>query len=262
MDLGVKGHSAIITGGAQGIGFASAKMLAEAGANIAIADINAELCVTAAKRLADETGATVIGVPTDIRSREAVSGLVERVTGDLGAAQILVHCAAIIDDKTFLDSDYEDCQRMIDVCLYGPLIVMHACLPAMVEAGYGRVVCVASDAARVGQANLSYYAAAKGGVVAQVKSIAQEISRHGVSLNVVSPGATNTELRQARENERRSAMGEERYERYNKAVIRRYPAGRLGEPEDIAATIAFLASQHAAWITGQVISVNGGFVMP
>ena len=262
MDLGVAGQTAIITGGAQGIGYASAQMLAAEGAKIAIADINRDLSLMAAQRLSATSANTCIAVPTDITSRDQVNALIERVTAELGTPSILVHCAAILDDKTFLDSDPEDWQRMLDVCLYGPLLVMHAVLPGMVDAGYGRVVCIASDAGRVGQGSLSYYAAAKGGVIAQIKSVAQEISRHGVSLNVVSPGATNTELRRTREAERRETMGEERYERYNKAVIRRYPSGRLGEPEDIAAMIAFLASRHAAWITGQVVSVNGGFVMP
>jgi NAD(P)-dependent dehydrogenase (short-subunit alcohol dehydrogenase family) len=114
----------------------------------------------------------------------------------------------------------------------------------------------------LGQARLSYYAAAKGGVMALVKSIAQEVGRDGVTLNVVSPGATNTELRQAREEAARAHLGEERYQQRVKTILRMYPLGRLGEPEDLAAAISFLASDEAAWITGQVLSVNGGFAMP
>ena len=262
MDLGVDGQSAIVTGGAQGIGFATANLLAAEGARIAIADINAELAEQAAQQLRDHYGPEHLAIATDIAQASQVQTMVSDVKQRLGAPSILVHCAAILDDRTFLESQPADWQRMLDVCLMGPLLVMHAVLPDMVEAGYGRVVCIASDAGRVGQGNLSYYAAAKGGVIAQIKSVAQEISRHGISLNVVSPGATNTELRQSREDQRRAAMGEERYERYNKAVIRRYPSGRIGEPEDIAAMIAFLSSRHAAWVTGQVVSVNGGFVMP
>jgi len=109
---------------------------------------------------------------------------------------------------------------------------------------------------------LSYYAAAKGGVIALVKSIAQEVGKSGVTLNVVSPGATNTELRQDREANLRAQMGDEKYQRRVQNVLRMYPAGRLGEPVDIAAAIGFLASSEASWITGQVLSVNGGFAMP
>jgi len=135
-------------------------------------------------------------------------------------------------------------------------------LPGMVERRYGRVVCLASDSARLGQARLSYYAAAKAGVIALVKSVAQEVGKSGVTLNVVSPGATNTELRQEREASMRAQMGEERYQRRVQTVLRMYPTGRIGEPNDIAAAIAFLSSDSASWITGQVMSVNGGFAMP
>src|SRR3546814_4149363 len=109
---------------------------------------------------------------------------------------------------------------MIEVCLYGAMNVIHAVLPGMVERRHGRIIALASDAARIGQARLSYYAAAKGGVVALVKSVAQEVGRDGVTLNVVSPGATNTELRQQREAGLRRQMGEEKYARREKSVLR------------------------------------------
>jgi NAD(P)-dependent dehydrogenase (short-subunit alcohol dehydrogenase family) len=120
---------------------------------------------------------------------------------------------------------------------------------------------MASDSGRLGQARLSYYAAAKGGVMSLVKSVAQEVGRSGISMNVVSPGATNTELRQEREESMRQQMGEEKYQKRVKTILRMYPTGRLGEPEDAAAMITFLLSDQASWVTGQVISVNGGFAM-
>ena len=132
----------------------------------------------------------------------------------------------------------------------------------MVERKYGRVICLASDSARLGQARLSYYAAAKAGVIALVKSIAQEVGKSGVTLNVVSPGATNTELRQEREARMRGQMGDEKYQRRVATVLKMYPTGRIGEPTDIANAICFLASENASWVTGQILSVNGGFVMP
>ncbi len=151
---------------------------------------------------------------------------------------------------------------MLSICLDGPMLLLHAVLPGMTERGWGRAVFLASDAARLGQARLSYYAAAKAGVIALVKSVAQEVGGQGVTLNVVSPGATNTPMRIRREDGLRAAMGEEKYARRQTSVLKAYPAGRLGEPEDAASAIAFLASEQAAWITGQVLSVNGGYVMP
>jgi len=253
---------AVVTGGARGIGFAAARMLARQGDRIALVDLNGELATASAGRLSAETGAQAIGVRTDIASPADAVRMAEAVITRFGRIDVLINSAAVLDDKLFLESTADDWRRMIDVCLYGPMHVLHAILPGMVERGYGRVVCMASDAARLGQARLSYYAAAKAGVIALVKSVAQEVGASGVTLNVVSPGATNTELRQEREAGLRRQMGEEKYARRQQAVVRMYPLGRIGEPEDVAAAVAFLASDQAAWITGQVISVNGGFAMP
>jgi NAD(P)-dependent dehydrogenase (short-subunit alcohol dehydrogenase family) len=262
MDVRFDGKTALITGGARGIGYATARLLAEGGAKLALVDINGELVEASARKLAAETRAQVIGVRADITSEDAVSGMIAQVKAQLGAVDIFVSSAAVLDDKLFLESTSADWKRMIDVCLYGPMMCLHKLLPDMVARRYGRVICIASDAARVGQARLSYYAAAKGGVIALVKSVAQEVGKGGVTLNIVAPGATNTELRQERETRMRAEMGEEKYQRRLRTVLRMYPTGRIGEPEDIASTIAFLASGQASWITGQVVSVNGGFAMP
>lgn len=262
MNLSFEGRTALITGSARGIGYAAARLLAEGGAKLALADVNGELVEQSARKLAGATGAQVIGVRADITSEGEVGAMVSGVASKLGPVDIFISSAAILDDKLFLESGPADWRRMIDVCLYGPMLCLHKVLPDMVSRRYGRVVCLASDAARLGQARLSYYAAAKGGVVAFVKSVAQEVGKSGVTLNVVSPGATNTELRQEREARLRAEMGAEKYQRRTQSVLRMYPTGRLGEPGDIAATIAFLASDHASWITGQVVSVNGGFAMP
>jgi NAD(P)-dependent dehydrogenase (short-subunit alcohol dehydrogenase family) len=161
-----------------------------------------------------------------------------------------------------MESGPADWKRMIDVCLYGPMNVIHAVLPGMAERKYGRIICLASDSARIGQARLSYYAAAKAGVIALVKSVAQEVGKDGITLNVVSPGATNTELRQEREEGMRAQMGDEKYAKRVQTVLKMYPTRRIGEPLDIGSAIAFLVSRNASWVTGQVLSVNGGFVMP
>lgn len=262
MDQPFTGKTVLITGGARGIGYASAARFARAGAGVVLADINGELAQTSAGRLRDETGARTLGIKVDVTSETEVGHMVDTVRADFASIDVFVSSAAILDDRLFLDSDIRDWRRMIDVCLLGPMICLRALLPDMVERKYGRVVCLASDSARLGQARLSYYAAAKAGVVALVKSIAQEVGRSGVTLNVVSPGATNTELRQDREANLRQQMGDDKYQRRVASVLKMYPTGRIGEPADVASAICFLASDEAAWITGQVLSVNGGFTMP
>lgn len=262
MQKAMSGKCALITGGARGIGFATAHMLAKDGAKIALVDINEEGIARGAEALRNDFGIEAIAAPADISCPQSVASMINVVGEKLAPPDILVNSAAVLDNKTFLESDKSDWDRMLGVCLNGPMNVMHGLLPGMIDRGYGRMVFLASDAARVGQARLSYYAAAKGGVVALVKSVAQEVGVHGITMNVVSPGATNTELRQNREAEIRQSMGEEKYASYTRKVNRRYPVGRIGEPDDIAGMIAYLASDKAAWVTGQVISVNGGFVMP
>lgn len=252
-----EGKVALITGGARGIGFAAAQRIASEGGRVALADIDAAAAEAAAKTLPH-----AIGVGCNITREDEVRAMVARTESDLGPLSIFVNSAAILDDKLFLESGPADWERMLSVCLHGPMLGLRAVLPGMVERGHGRVVCLASDSARIGQARLSYYAAAKAGVIALVKSVAQEVGKAGVTLNVVSPGATNTPLRIAREQGMRDQMGEEKYARRLQSVLKLYPVGRIGEPEDIASAITFLCSTEASWVTGQVLSVNGGFVMP
>lgn len=260
MDLGIGGQVCLVVGGARGIGYATAEYLAREGAAVALADIDG--ASASAQRLAAASGAKVVGLKVDITNLDEVRRLVADTEAAIGPLSILINSAAVLDDKLFVDSQPSDWRRMIDVCLYGPMNVIHTVLPGMMARGYGRIVCLASDSARMGQARLSYYAAAKGGVVALTKSIAQEVGSSGVTLNIVSPGATNTELRAEREGKMRASMGEEKYARRQQTVLRMYPTGRLGEPDDIASAVSFLVSKRASWITGQVLSVNGGFAMP
>jgi NAD(P)-dependent dehydrogenase (short-subunit alcohol dehydrogenase family) len=235
-------------------------MLAQQGARLALIDINAEGLEQACESLSGITSAA--GLPCDVSQADQVQAVVAEAVRRLGSIDIFINSAAVLDDKLFLESSMADWERMFKVCLCGPMSCLAAVLPGMVERRYGRVICLASDSARVGQARLSYYAAAKAAVIALIKSVAQEVGGSGVTLNVVSPGATNTPLRMEREQSLRTQMGDEKYQRRIASVLKMYPLGRLGEPDDIAAAIVFLASDRAAWITGQVLSVNGGFVMP
>jgi NAD(P)-dependent dehydrogenase (short-subunit alcohol dehydrogenase family) len=261
MDLFKEGRTALITGGARGMGYACARNLAREGVKVAIVDINGDRIKDSARKLTEETGNEAIGIQADISSEAEVARMVKEATDKFGKIDLFLNSAAILADNLFLESTPAEWERMLKVCLFGPMLCMRAILPGMVERKFGRVVCMASDSARLGQARLSYYAAAKGGVIALVKSVAQEVGRSGVTMNVVSPGATNTELRQEREESLLKQMGQEKFDRRLKTILKMYPTGRLGEPEDIAAMITFLMSDQAGWVTGQVISVNGGFVM-
>ena len=240
MNYGLEGKTALVVGGATGIGFAAASMMGREGMRIAVADINADSARLGAERLT-AAGIKAIGIRADVTRLDDVFSMVAQVEAELGPVDVLLNSAAVLDDKLFLESSPEDWDRMLKVC---------------------RVICMASDSARVGQARLSYYAAAKAGVIALVKSVAQEIGPNGVTLNIVSPGATNTEMRQQREAGLKASMGEEKYAKRVQTVVRMYPARRIGEPDDIASAILYLASAQASWVTGQVLSVNGGFVMP
>ncbi len=262
MDYGTKGQAVLVVGGARGIGYAAAELLAAEGCGVALADINGDAAKSSAAKLAKDSGARTAGIKVDVTDIDQVKAMIAEAENQLGPLSVLVNCAAVLDDKTFMESGPSDWKRMIEVCLYGPMNVMHAVLPGMAERKYGRIICLASDSARIGQARLSYYAAAKAGVIALVKSVAQEVGKDGITVNVVSPGATNTELRQERENGMRAQMGEEKYAKRVQTVLKMYPTRRIGEPVDIGSAIVFLASRNASWITGQVLSVNGGFVMP
>jgi NAD(P)-dependent dehydrogenase (short-subunit alcohol dehydrogenase family) len=262
LDLLNQKRTVLITGGARGIGYRAAQLLAAEGAAVALVDINRAGVMAAADRLVAEIGATACGFTADIADPASVTTMAAEVKATLGPIDILINSAAIVDDKLFLESDFADWDRMIKICLYGPMNLLRTFAPDMVERHFGRIICLASDSARLGQARLSYYAAAKAGVIALCKSVAQELGGAGITINVISPGATNTELRQAREQSLLAQMGDEKYARREKSVLKMYPLGRIGEPHDIASMIAFVASDHASWLTGQIISVNGGFAMP
>ena len=163
-------RNAVVIGGAQGIGFATCRLLAEDCESLTIVDLNQEGTERAVERLAGSS-AKLLGVRADISNKDEVAVVRERIDKEFGPPSILVNSAAIVDDKRFLDSTPADWTKMINVCLYGPMNVLHEFLPGMVDAGYGRVVCMASDSYKLGQARLSYYAAAKAGVVALVKSL-------------------------------------------------------------------------------------------
>lgn len=261
MEFGLNGKTALIVGGASGMGLESAAMLAAEGSTVIVADLNAEGAAEAAEEL-KRKGFAAGSVTVDITDEKSVAAMAEEVFKAHEKVDILANCAGIAGDKLFVESDLEEWMAEINVNLIGPMLCTKAVLPKMIEQTGGRIITLASDSARIGQARLSYYAAAKAGAIAFFKSLAQEVGRYSITVNVVSPSATNTPLRIRREEGFRKSMGDEAYAERVRKVLRMYPLRRLGEPDDIASAVVFLASERASWITGQVLSVNGGFTMP
>lgn len=253
MDLNLKGKTVIVTGGGRGIGAAIAAGLADEGANVAIADIDE---ATAGKIAAEIAGKGVksIAVATDVTDPASVAAMVERVESEFGPVDVLVNNAAklpvfltFIEEKNSGQTD-DFWTKVVDVCYHGVINCTAAVIEGMTERGYGKIVNMASDAGKVGEPRQAVYAGAKGAIIAFTKSIAKETGRYGINVNAVCPSMTKTEAV--------SAMLSEEFE---KRVVKAYPMRRLGEPEDIANLVLFLASDRASWITGQAVSVNGGY---
>lgn len=244
----------IVTGGGGGIGGALCRSFAEEGAAVAVLDRD----LAAARSVADalnEAGARTLALDCDITERSSVDAAIERTVADLGPIDVLVNNAGWDLFVPFLDTEPDDWARLIDINLVGSLNMHHAVLPAMVERGAGRVVNIASDAARVGSSGEAVYAACKAGIVAFSKTLAREHSRHGVTFNVVCPGPTDTALLATVTDA--AANPEKLREAFRRAI----PIGRLGQPDDLAGAVLFFASDDAAFVTGQVLSVSGGLTM-
>jgi 2-hydroxycyclohexanecarboxyl-CoA dehydrogenase len=250
---GLEGKVAIVTGGGQGIGRALSLRLAQEGAKVAIFDLKAEAGEETAA-LAGE-GATVRTYALDVSDQDAVKDAVERVEAEIGPIWALVNNAGWDQPAPFLSTDKPLWDKIIRINLFGPLNTHHAVAPLMVQRREGRIINIASDAARVGTSNEAVYSACKGGLISFTKSIARELASKNVLLNVVCPGPTNTPMMA-------SVLGEgEQAVKWKDAMVRGIPLKRMGEPEDYAGIVAFLASDDAGFITGQTFSVAGGMNM-
>jgi 2-hydroxycyclohexanecarboxyl-CoA dehydrogenase len=240
---------ALVTGGGGGIGRAICLDLAAADHAIAVADLRPEAASETASAVAG-AGGRALPVELDVTSSESVIAGVAAASGELGPIDIAVSGAGWDEMHPFLETDEEFWDRVIEINFKGCLRVTRAVLPGMVERGFGRVVNISSDAGRVGSSLEAVYSGAKGGVIAFTKTIAREVARSGVTANAVCPGPTRTPMLEG--------MAEPKVV---EALERAVPMRRLGEPEDIAAAVAFLASDRAGFITGQTLSVSGGLTM-
>jgi 2-hydroxycyclohexanecarboxyl-CoA dehydrogenase len=246
---GEAGRIALVTGSGRGIGRGIAEQLAAEGHRVVVADINH----TGAAEVAKAVGGLAVTLDiTDSASVDHAFGQVER---ELGPVEVLVNNAGWDEFHPFLETDEEFWDRVIELNFKGCLRTCHRAVPGMVERGYGRVVNIASDAARVGSSLEAVYSGAKGGVVAFSKTLAREVARHGVTVNSVCPGPTETPMLAE------IAGAGQNSEKVLDAMRRAVPMRRLGRPEDIGPAVAFLASDGAGFITGQTLSVSGGLTM-
>jgi 2-hydroxycyclohexanecarboxyl-CoA dehydrogenase len=251
---GLEARTAIVTGGGGGIGAAVCRRFAEEGARVAVLDI----AEAAAARVAAEIvakGGRAQAIACDIADHDGVARAVGDIERQLGPIDILVNNAGWDVFRPFLKTGPADWQKLIAINLTGALNMHHVVLPGMVERRRGRVVNVASDAARVGSSGEAVYAACKGGLVALSKTLAREHARHNITVNVVCPGPTDTNL--FAEVKKGAANPDKLDEAFRRAI----PMGRIGQPEDLPGAIAFFAGDDAAYITGQVLSVSGGLTM-
>lgn len=261
MDLDLGGKTVLITGSGSGMGQHMALGFAKEGAKIAVNDINGD-AVAETVRMVTDAGGTAVDATADITDLATVKDMITGAESALGGINILVNNAALLTEHTlFLETDPDACVREIAVILGGTMNCARAVLPGMIERMSGKIVNIATDAARVGQEREVNYSAAKGGVVSFTKSIAKEVGRHNINVNVVSPGATNSPMRIGLQKGLREKLGDEAWKAREAKVMRLYPIRRIGEMEDITNAVLFITSDAARHITGQVLSVNGGFAM-
>lgn len=240
----------IITAAASGIGKATARRFAELGARVILLDINEAALTATAKDLA-EAGYAAQPEVCDITNQATVQAMVRRVLEQRQRIDVLVNAVGWGNIEPFLDGTLAYWQKLIQLNLMGTLIMTHAVLPSMLARQSGSIVNLASDAGRVGSLGETVYAAAKGGVIAFTKSLAREVSRHGILVNCISPGPTDTPL--LREHAGTGSVIEK--------MVKAIPMRRIAQPEELANAIAFMASRQNTYITGQVLSVSGGLTM-
>ena len=244
----------VVTGGGGGIGSAIARRFAGEGAQVAVLDRD----LAAAQRVAgtiESSGGEAVAVGCDITRRDTVDAAVAAVCSRWQAIDVLVNNAGWDVFKPFLKTEPAQWEQLIAINLVGALHMHHAVLPGMVARRHGRIVNIASDAARVGSSGEAVYAACKGGLVSFSKTLAREHARHDITVNVVCPGPTDTALFADYK------QGAGNPEKLVEAFTRAIPLGRIGQPDDLPGAILFFASGDAGFVTGQVLSVSGGLTM-
>ena len=243
---------AVVTGGASGMGEAICRALAARGTRVAVMDIDDHGAQRVAENLR-EGGAEALAVAVDVTERSAVEAAFAKFRNELGPVTILVTSAGLVGFEPFTDISLESWQRIIDVNLTGTFHCCQVAVPDMVAAGWGRIVTISSSSAQRGSPRMAHYAASKGAVIAQTKSLAREYAPFGISVNNIPPSGIETPMQHASQ-----AAGDLPP---NDVMARAIPLGYLGTGDDIAGAVAFLCSEEARFITGQILDVNGGSVI-
>src|SRR4051794_14324180 len=249
MDLGLNGRVALVTGAGRGVGRAIALTLAREGASVAV---NYRASAKDADALAAEiaaTGGKAKAYQADVADFAAVSAMVAAVVKDFGALNILVNNAGLAKRQRFVETRPDDWHSQIDACLYGAIHCCHAAAPHLETAKDGRIISLIGDSSRVGESGLAIVAAARAGVVALMKSLAREFGRSGTTANAISLGLVETD------------HDKDWVEANREKLVKLYPVRRLGQAGDVAPMVALLASPHSGWVTGQVLSISGGYSM-
>ena len=243
----------LVTGGSRGIGRAISLRLAEEGAKVAIADILVDEAGQVASEIV-KTGGQSMVVTTDVTDLEQVRACVQKVTEAWGQVDVLVNNAGWDKLEPFVESKPETWEKVIAINLKGPISFCHAVIPQMIARKAGKIISISSDAGRVGSTGEAVYSACKAGIIGFTKTLARELARAKINVNVVCPGPTETPLL-------KGITGGEAGAKVIDAMTRAVPFRRLGQPEEIAAAVAFFASPDADFVTGQVLSVSGGLTM-
>ncbi|NYT77494.1 3-oxoacyl-ACP reductase FabG [Alcaligenaceae bacterium] len=246
MDLEIKNKVAIVTGSARGLGAATARRLAQEGARVIVTDVLADAAHAYAQSLRDE-GLQAHSVVADVTRADQVQALVDEAVNHFGGVHILVNNAGFPRDKYLVKMSEEDWDLVMEVMLKGAFLVTRAVMPRFIEQGWGRVINISSRA-HFGNPTQANYSAAKAGLIGMAKALALEEGRYGVTVNCIAPGFIETEMVQALPT----------YATIKERAVQMQPIKRAGQPQDIADAVAFLASERAGFITGEVLHVTGG----
>ena len=249
MDMHLKGKVALVTGAGRDVGREIALGLAAEGASVAVNYNGSRERAAAVVAEIEKAGGKAIAYKADVANFDEVQAMVAKVATDLGGLNIVVNNAGVALRNRFIDTTTEEWKKQIDICLYGAIHVSKAAAPHLEKNGDGRIIALVGDSSRVGESGLSIVAAARAGVIALMKSLAREMGRCGVTANTISLGLIETPHDIAWVNANREKL------------TKLYPLRRLGFPSDIAPMVTLLASKHGGWITGQTISISGGFSM-
>ena len=250
MNYGLADKVALVTGAARDVGREIALALASEGATIAVNYRGSQEQAATLVAEIESNGGKAKAYQCDVANYNTVLAMVTEIIDDYGRIDILVNNAGYVTPQRFLDTSPQDWKQQIDVGLYGVIHCCHAVAPHMVNQGGGRIISLAGDSARVGEARLAITAASRGGAISLTKSLANELGRNNVTVNMEALGLVET-----------SHSDKAWLDQHMDKIVRNYPLGRIGKVEDVAPAVAFLASDGAGWITGQIMSISGGYSM-